>query len=165
MYHLTAAVFHVKGLCVSKEEVSPFRELHSGLDHLNHSGFQCAKSPKELLPSVSDLTGATGAQDTLGGGESMARAAGLSWEAARSSSPLPWWHCSEPSGMCWHRTSGQKLFSLAPVLISCKLWLQTTAPALVWSVCSFQGGRAEREIKTVLQGERGGKKFLCFLLP
>lgn len=61
--------------------------------------------------------------------------------------------------MCWHRTSGQKLLSLAPLLISCRLWLQTTARALVWLVCSFQGGIAERE-KQCYRG-RGVERNSC----
>lgn len=90
-YHLTAAVFHVGGLalCIQGRSISCC-EFSSGLDHLTHPGFQCAKSPKEFVLSVSDLTCAGGPQDTSGGGESMARTDGLFWEAACSSSPLPW---------------------------------------------------------------------------
>ena len=90
-HHLTAAVFHAEGLalCIQGRSISCC-ELSSGLDHLNHPGFQCAKSPKEFVLSASDLTCAGGAQDTLGGGGSMVRAAQLPWEAACSSSLLPW---------------------------------------------------------------------------
>lgn len=90
-YHLTADVFQVKGLalCFQGESISCC-ELSSGLDRLNHLGFKCVKSPKEFVLSVSDLTCAGGAQDTSGGGESRARTDRLTWEAACSSSLLPW---------------------------------------------------------------------------
>lgn len=73
--------------------------------------------------------------------------------------------CCSETGTCWHRTGGQMLLSLAPVLISCKLWLQTTVPAAAWSVDSFQGGTGRREIKTELQGRGMERNSCAFLFP
>lgn len=81
-------------------------------------------------------------------------------EVARSSSLLPWCHCSD-SGMCWQRAGGQMLLCLALVLTTCKLWLQTSpCSSLISGQLSWRN--CQKRDKNRVTGKRHGEKFLCF---